>query len=55
MKRWDVWKKIEHWLVIVIIVMTCGGWFIVQWVQIGEPPHGTGGESPECTDAYGRC
>lgn len=58
MKRgrwWSLWKKFEHWLVIFIIFMTCGGWFLVQWAMIGEPPRGMSDDVPACTDSYGRC
>jgi len=41
-----LWKRIEHWLVIIILVMTCGGWWIVQWYTGGGIPLGSGEDAP---------
>lgn len=57
MKFWRKhWKRIEHWIVVLWIVMTVfGGAILNFWgPELGLLPPDSS-DSPACYDAYGRC
>jgi len=52
------WKFIEHWLVVIIFLFTTIGGLIMYGFgeEFGMVRMPSGGDdTPQCTDAYGRC
>lgn len=60
MKRdrwWPIWKKIEHWIVVALILFTVVGGpiCIIFSDELGLQKQAGDDAPAACTDTYGRC